>query len=186
MNNRDIVMSKNKQTNKKNEMELQLITVAKNITIASTNILSSACGKLIIFCTFLSTTFLAIKPLIIITTIFVLIDFILGLTVTIYKKGWSHVLSARMRDSLVKYFFYIFLITGLFLIETQLVDGYYLTSKVIFAVITGIELLSISANFLILFPNMPILKLFNRLLVKEMAKKLEIAEDDLKKDLDEK
>lgn len=68
----------------------------------------------------------------------------------------------------------MFLIVGLFLIETHIVDGYYLTSKTIFALVSGIEMLSITANVLILFPNIPVLKLVKNLLSKEMAKKLEI------------
>lgn len=186
MVNHMLKCNKNKIKKKRGEMEMQLILVSKNIGIAVSNMCSSIWGKLMLLVTFLSTTFIEIKPMLIIIMILTLIDFIFGIVVTVHKKGVKHIMSGRMRDSLVKLFFYIFLISGLFIVEKQLVDGYYISSKMIFAVASGIELLSISANALILFPNMPILKLFSKLLTKEMSKKLEMSEDELTKNVETK
>ena len=168
----------------KDDMGIQLITVWKGITIAFSNIFTTLWGKILIIGSFIGATFAGISGLIHVILILCLVDLILGIIVTIKTKGVDHILSARLRDSLIKVFFYLILIMGLFLIETQLVDGYYLTSKAIFALIAGVELLSITANTLLIAPNMPVFKIFKKMLTKEMSKKLGITEEEIIKELE--
>lgn len=157
---------------KATEMEQQLYTVGANILSSTTNFLSTGVGKGLGIMTFFASLGLTtIAPLILITLIFVLIDMLFGLSVTIKLKGIKHILSVRLRDSLVKSLFYLIIIIGLFYIETNIIDGYALTSKVAFAIICGTELWSIIANMLILLPNIPALRLLKKYLEKEISSK---------------
>lgn len=166
-------------------METQILNILSNISAGISKICGSILGKIAVVISFLCTIFFAIKGLLIITSIIVGIDFILGIIVTIHKKGIGHILSSRLRDSLIKWFFYLLFICLLFLVETQLVDGFYLTSKAAFAIISGVELWSIMANVLVIFPNFPVIRLFKKYLEKEISKKLDINENELINDLNE-
>lgn len=169
---------------KQTEMGVQLLSVANSIATAIGSLLGTIWGKLLIFAGFIAITFGSISAMIHIVLIICLIDMIMGCSVVIYKKGWGHILSSKLRDTLIKAFFYVLLLMLLFLIETQLVDGYYFTSKAAFAMISGVELLSITASMLILFPNFPVLKLLKKVLTKEMAKKLGLTEEEVKDDIE--
>ena len=166
-------------------MESQLMAVPAKIIAAITTLCSTVWGKILTIITFMFTYFMPVKDLIHIAFIFVLVDMILGIAVTVKRKGWSHILSMRLRDSVIKGFVYVVFIGGLFAIESNVVDGYYITSKAAFAIITGVELWSIAANLLILSPNLLFLRIFRRYLTQEMAKKLEMAEDEIKEFLKE-
>jgi len=166
----------------KTDMSIQIIGVWKGIAIAFSNLCTSAWGKILVAGGFIGATFASISGLIHVMLVLCLIDLILGVSVTVYKKGLEHIISSRLRDTLIKISFYLILIMGLFLVETQLVNGYYLTSKAVFALISGVELLSIIASMLILFPNFPVLKLLKRILTKEMAKKLGLTEEEIDND----
>jgi len=168
------------------EMEIQILNFAKGILPKIVTFCTSIPQKITGLMTFLGTIGLTtIAPLIHLTLIFVFVDMLFGLAVTIYKKGWSHILSCRLRDSLIKIFFYLIIIIGLFAIETVLVDGYAITAKLAFSVIAGTELWSIMANMLILFPNLPALKLLKKYLGNEIAKKLLINGDETDKVLED-
>lgn len=163
---------KNINLNKLTEMETQILMVAGKIITGFSKIFTTTFGKIVALMGFFTALGLgSIAPLIHIIIAFVFVDMLFGLAVTIHKKGWSHILSCRLRDSLVKVFFYLLIIIGLFLIETQFIDGYAVTSKVAFGLIAGTELWSIMANMLVLFPNIPILRMLQKLLVKEIASK---------------
>lgn len=168
------------------DMEKQLLSVFLNIVGASGNIFTSMWGKITVFGMFIGSLFAPISGLIHLTLILVAMDMLFGISVVVHRKGLRHIMSSRMRDSLVKAFFYLIFLITTFLVETQLVDGYYVTSKVVFAIISGVELLSISANMLILFPNFPFLRIFKTILTKEMSKKLDIEEEELGKILKNK
>lgn len=164
---------------KRTEMEIQLILFAKGFIPKITTFLSSIPKAVTALMLFFGTFGLApIAPLIHLVIGFVFADMLFGLGVTIFKKGWGHILSCRLRDSLVKILFYVTIIVGLFLIESVLIGGYFLTAKLAFAVIAGTELWSIMANMLVLFPNLPALKLLKKYLTGEIAKKLSINEDN--------
>lgn len=168
------------------EMEIQLILFAKGFIPKITTFLSSIPKSVTALMLFFATFGLApIAPLIHLVIGFVFTDMLFGLCVTIFKKGWGHILSCRLRDSLVKILFYITIIVGLFLIESVLIDGYFLTAKLAFAVIAGTELWSIMANMLVLFPNLPALKLLKKYLTSEMAKKLDITSEETSKCLED-
>jgi len=158
--------------NKLTEMETQILMVAGKIFTGFSNILATTFGKIVALMGFFTTIGLgSIAPLIHIIIAFVFVDMLFGLVVIIHKRGWGYILSSRLRDSLIKVFFYLLIVIGLFLIETQIVDGYAITSKLAFSLIAGTELWSIIANMLILFPNIPVLRMLQKLLAKEITSK---------------
>ena len=175
-------MTKNKNDDR---MGVQFVSVLANFSAAITTTMTSIWGKILMCALFIGATFAGISGLIHITLILCAVDMILGVSVVVHKKGWNHILSSKLRNTLIKMFFYLLFLMMLFLIETQLVDGYFITSKLAFAIISSVEMLSIAANILILFPNFPFLKIFSKYLTKEMCKKLDMAEDDIDKIMNE-
>ena len=167
-------------------MESQLINVFTKVFVVVGNLLSTAWGKLLVAISFTASLLMPIKDILLITFGLVMADMFFGLLVTIKIKGWSHILSSRLRDSLVKLFFYTIFIVSFYLIESRIIDGYYVTSKAIFAILSGVELWSISANMLILSPNILFLRIFRKYLIQEMAKKLDMAREDVEEFLKEK
>lgn len=161
-------------------MELQILNVLINIKSAIMSLLTSIWGKCLTAMIFIASIFAPIKGLLIVTFIIVLLDAILGVTVTIVKKGKGHILSSRLRDSLIKLLFYTILICTFFLVEREILDTSFYGAKGVFAILSAVEVISIIASMLILVPNMPILKLLRSVLTKEMAKKLGIDEQDIK------
>jgi hypothetical protein len=165
---------------KRSEMEIQIILVIKSILTSIITFCCSLPGKVVMLMGFFGALGLgAISPLIHIIIGFVFVDLLMGLAVSIKLKGWNSILSSKLRNSLIKMFFYLLIIIGLFVIETQLVDGYALTAKLAFGLIAGTELWSIMANMLILLPDLPALNLLKKFLQKEISKKTEIDEKDV-------
>ena len=72
-----------------------------------------------------------------------------------------------------------------FLIEQQIVAESYISSKIIFAIMSGVELWSIAANALIIVPNFPFLRLFKKYLSSEIGKKLSLTQQEVEDLLEE-
>lgn len=174
-----------KKITKRTEMSVQLAAGGTGILLSVGNFLTSVYGKCLTLMAFFASLGLSsIAPLIHLIILFTFLDMLFGIGVTIKLKGISHILSSRLRDSLIKIFFYLIIIIGLFLIESVLiVDGYILTTKIAFAIIAGTELWSILSNMLILMPNIPVLKLLKNVLIQEIAKKTGVSEEQIVKDL---
>jgi hypothetical protein len=163
----------------KTEMESQLLAVPAKMIAAIGSLWSSFTGYVITLTTFSLTYFMPVKELIHVVFALVIADTLFGVLVAIKRKGVSSILSSRLRNSIIKLFVYSVFIAGFFAIETNLIDGYYVTSRIIFAIASGVELWSIAANILILSPNLVFLRIFKKYLAQEMAKKLEMAEDEI-------
>lgn len=110
---------------------------------------------------------------------------IFGVLVTLKTKGKNKIVSSKLRNSLYKGFFYTMFISLTYLVEIQMMDA-CIGPKVAFAVIAAVEMWSISANALILYPNFPFLKLFKKFLAAEIGKKLEIDKDEVEDILSKK
>lgn len=169
---------------KHTEMEIQILTILSNIWLAINGFLSTCWGKIVLAALFIGSTFAPISGLIHITLILVFIDMFFGVAVTVKTKGWKHLLSSRLRDSLIKLFFYLLFIMLFFLIEKELFDQWYIGAKAVFAITSGVEIWSILANMMILSPNLPFLKLLKKVLSAEMARKLGIEINELNETMD--
>ena len=170
---------------KHTEMEIQILAVLSHIWAAVVGLLSTVWGKMIALALLVGATFAPISGLIHLTVAVVIIDALFGLAVTIKNKGWNKIMSSRLRDSIIKLFFYLLFIMLFFLIEQQLFEEWYIGCKVVFAITSGVEIWSILANMLILTPNLPFLRLFKKVFTSEMARKLGMTEDELKETINE-
>lgn len=168
------------------DMEIQFIKILSSIWAAIASLSSTVYGKILMIGLFIGSTFAEISGIIHITLILVSIDMVLGLGVTIKVKGVRHILSCRLRDSLLKAFFYLLFIMSLYLVESEIIDGFFVTSKVAFSIVSAIEIWSIAANGLILCPQLVFFRVFKKYLTNEMSKKIGIPEDELSDFLDNK
>jgi hypothetical protein len=164
----------NEVINSNNEMISSICAVTTNlgakVALIFSSIWSWICGAALT----ITSYFLPIKAIIILTFIVVAIDFILG--VYNHRKTLQ---SAKFRESLLKFLIYLLLISLSFSIENAI--GIAFLYKIIFAVAALTELYSICGNLLVIAPNIPILKLFKNILATEIAKKMEISREDEKR-----
>ena len=173
-------------TNFKGEnMLTNVAMVLLNIWTAVISIFATIWGKIVIFALFLGSIFGTIAGLIHIVLILTTVDMIFGVLVTLKTKGKNEIVSSKLRNSLYKGFFYVMFISLTHLVEMQMMD-IDIGPKVAFAVISAVEMWSISANALILNPDLPFLKLFKRFLTAEIGKKLEIDKDEVEDILNKK
>ena len=166
-------------------MLINVAMVLLNIWTAVISILGTIWGKIVIFTLFLGSIFGTVAGLIHIVLILTTVDMIFGVLVTLKTKGKNEIMSSKLRNSLYKGFFYVMFISLTHLVEMQMMD-IDIGPKVAFAVISAVEMWSISANALILNPDLPFLKLFKRFLTAEIGKKLEIDKDEVEDILNKK
>ena len=171
---------------KEEHMVNNFIAVLTNIGASLTSVLATLYGKFIVMIVFLGAYFASISGMVHIMIALVIIDAVFGITVSVRTKGVGSILSNRLRSTLYKLFFYLFFLISMFLIEFQITGIDCVTPKLIFALISGVELWSISANALILNPKFPFLRIFKKYLSKEIGKKLDISPEEVTNLLDGK
>lgn len=172
---------------KEENMAYNILAVLTNIGASLSSILETLYGKLIILLVFVGAYFASIAGMVHIMIALVMVDAFFGIAVTLKKKGVGYIVSSRLRSTLYKMFFYLIFLIFTFLVEFQItgVDCVEcVTPKLIFALIAGVELWSISANALILTPNFPFLRIFKKYLAAEISKKLSISPEEVKELLD--
>lgn len=96
------------------------------------------------------------------------------------RKMHRFATSELMRDTLGKLAVYGTAILTFCFIDKMLGDSVTLTTAVICSIITLVELWSSMGNALIVFPNIPFLRLIRGALVGEIANKLHVSEDQVK------
>ena len=166
-------------------MIANISAVLSNIGVASIAMITSVWGQVIALILFIGAYFASIAGLVHIILALVVIDGLLGISVSIKTFGSDSILSSRLRQSLYKIFFYLLFIIFTFLIEQQIVAESYISSKIIFAIMSGVELWSIAANALIIVPNFPFLRLFKKYLSSEIGKKLSLTQQEVEDLLEE-
>ena len=166
---------------KRTEMKIQILAVLSHIWASVGATLSTAWGKLLMGAAFLGSLISPLNGILAITLILVLIDAALGISVSTKNKGKICILSSRLRDTLLKASVYCGTIILFYLVERQIIDDWNLGAKVIFGITSAVELISIGANALILWPDLPILKLFSRMLESEVARKSGLDMADVRK-----
>lgn len=180
-----------RQIYKEEHMGNNILAVLTNIGVSLTSVLATLYGKFIVLIVFLGAYFASIAGMVHTMLSLVIIDAIFGIIVSIRTKGIGSIMSNRLRNTLYKMFFYLLFLVFTFLVEFQITGIDCVTPKLIFALIAGVELWSISANALILNPKFPFLRIFKKYLSKEIGKKLDISPEDVTdlldgKDIDEK
>lgn len=175
---------------KEDNMAYNILAVLTNIGTSLSSVLATLYGRFVILIVFLGAYFASISGMVHIMLLLVIVDAVFGITVSIKTKGVGSVLSNRLRNTLYKMFFYLFFLVFTFLVEFQITGIECVTPKLIFALISGVELWSISANALILNPKFPFLRIFKKYLSREISKKLDISPEEVTdlldgKDIDE-
>jgi hypothetical protein len=110
---------------------------------------------------------------------FMIIDLLVSIVANIKNNTFG--LSKMLIKTPIKIAIYLLLFWMVVAIENVIGDDLSLGSRVICGIMCSIEFISISASLLILNPNLPILKLFSKFFVKEIANKLGYTEKEVKK-----
>ena len=171
---------------KEDNMAHNILAVLANIGASLASVLATLYGRFIVLIVFLGAYFASISGMVHIMLLLVMIDAFFGIAVTVKKKGVGSVVSNRLRSTLYKMFFYLLFLVFTFLVEFQITGIDCITPKIIFALISGVELWSIAANALILTPNLPFLRIFKKYLSREISKKLDISPEEVTDLLDGK
>lgn len=108
----------------------------------------------------------------------VVMDLIWGVAASVKMKRFTT--SELMRDTVGKFAVYGTAILTFCFLDKMLGESVTVTTAVICSVIMLVELWSSMGNALIVFPNMPFLKLLRGALVGEIANKLHVPEEKVK------
>ena len=170
---------------KEERMENNLLMVLSNIGTSITALLSTLWGHFVVLLMFILGYFSSIAGLVHVVLALVVIDLVMGISVSVKINGKGSILSSKLRKTIFKMFFYLFFLVFTFLIEFQITGIECITPKIIFAVMASVELWSIASNALILSPNMPFLRIFKKYLAQEISKKLDLSRTEVEEFLDD-
>lgn len=106
----------------------------------------------------------------------ILIDMFWGIYRTIYTGGF--VVSWLMKDTLKKISVYASTLLSVFLIESLFHNGTVATN-IVTSIAGSCEIWSFTASILIIYPDMPYVKMLRKYLIKEMEKKSGIDMDNM-------
>ena len=157
-----------------NEMELMILSVWAGVWTKAGAILSSIWGWISSGIIALLGYFVGLKPLITVLLIIIAADFIIGILAAIKRN--EKITSEKLRKTIIKTLIYMIILSLAYAIEIGIGFG-NIVCKVLFGLAAVIELYSVTANALIIAPNMPFLKLFTHLVSGEISKKLELDRD---------
>lgn len=160
-----------KTKNEKN-MQTQLLIVLTNTWAKISLILSSCWGWLATMILAFLTYIAPIQTMLIILTVIVIIDMVLG--VYINRKN---ILSSKLRNTVIKLMFYAIVIILAFSIENVL--GLFILAPIIFSVCSMVELISVMANMSIIAPSVRVFTIIRKLLRNEIANKTGIRPDQV-------
>ena len=168
----------NKSKNK-TEMELNLLTILASISSKLIAILGTLYGWAAGIIVGLLAYFAGLKILFIILAAILFADLIFGIWSA--KVQNKHITSSKLRGTLIKAMVYGVIICLTFAIELAI--GIAIAYKLLFALASLVELYSVTANLLIIKPDMPFLKFFVGLVSGEIAQKLGITKAEVENTL---
>lgn len=160
---------------KNNEMTINILMTVSGIWAKFIAILSSCWGWIAGICLSLLNFLIPLQYMFLLLGIIILFDFLAAL-VGAYKRN-IHITSEKGRGTLIKALIYMLLISLTF--SCEIIIGVSIAHKVLFAIACLIELYSLTANLLIIKPDMPFLKLFAGLVKGEISKKTEIKKEKI-------
>lgn len=126
--------------------------------------------------------FLPVREMFHVLFLLLLVDIITGILAS--RKNKQAFTSDKARSSFYKLLVYLIVLCLMFIVEKAI--GLNITLKVLFSVSYAIEFVSISANLLILRPNMPILRLISGALIGEISNKMNMDKDKVEEILENK
>jgi phage-related holin len=158
------------------EMELTFLNVVTGIGTKAVAILSSCWGWLVSIIASLLAYFVGLKIMVTLLGVILLIDLIVGI-IAAHRRG-ENITSDKLRNTIVKALIYLIILPLAYSIEIEIGFG-MLVHKLLWGLAAIVELYSITANALIIAPNMPFLKFFTGLVSGEIAKKLSITKEEV-------
>lgn len=170
--------------NNKNDIKMEMLTVLNSLGTKINLILTSTWG--LISTLFISTLayFAGLKIMIYIIAGCLLLDMVLGITVSLKNNGKGSLQSAKLRKTIIKAFFYLTTLMILYSLETELQLSWLILTKVVFGLAVLTELISSASLALVLNPDFLFLRIFKKYLTLEIAKKLDAKEEDIKELID--
>lgn len=146
------------------------------------NIFSTTAGWFIGVALFIFNLFIGYETSITAIVICVVLDTIWGISVSI-KRGKFTTSELGRTGMLTKWLLYASVMLGFICIEKILGIESQLPVSVVSTAICLVEIWSMSGSALILYPQLPFLRLLRKALKGEIAKKLGIAEDEVENEL---
>lgn len=169
--------------NFKDEMVSNILAIGTSFVTKITSVFSNFLGWIGLVLNSILAYFIGIRVLVYIVLAVILIDFFLGLYISLkYKK--DQVRSNKLSKSALKVIIYI---CSLMLFHSaEQAIGVDLITKVLFSLIVLTESWSITSILIFLKPNIPVLNLLNKLFIKEISGKLDKTEEEVEEILNNK
>ena len=166
------------KNNTHNFIHMELLSVFSNIITKGLLVLQNIWGLILSLLSSLLLYTLPIQTFIIVISVLVISDMVLG----IYLNR-KHILSSKLRNTLVKLEFYIFTLVLSFCIENSI--KVLLLTPMLFSVMAIVELISIMAN-MSLITNSKFFSLVRIILKSEISKKTNIEQKVIDDIIDKK
>lgn len=156
--------------------------LSQTILVKLADIFSSLAGWVVALCVFIINLFIGYETSISAVVICVILDTVWGIAASI-KKGSFAVSELGRNGMLAKWCLYASVILGFICIEKIVGIQSQLTVVIISTAICLVEIWSMSGSALIIYPNMPFLRLLRHALRGEIARKLGVEESEVEKEL---
>lgn len=167
----------------KDEMVNNILAIGVSFFTKIGAAVNSVCGWLGLILNAILAYYIGIKALVIIVLAIILIDFCLGLYISLKHKK-DQIRSNKLSKSALKVIIYVGSLM-LFHSAEQAV-GVDLITKLLFSLIVLTESWSITSILIFLKPNIPVLNLFNKFFIKEISSKLDKTEEEVEEILNNK
>lgn len=155
------------KNNTHNFFYMELLSVFSNIITKGLLVLQNIWGLTLSLLSSLLLYTAPIQTFIGVISVLVISDMVLG----IYLNR-KHILSSKLRNTLVKLVFYVFTLVLSFCIENSI--NVLLLTPMLFSVMAIVELISIIANMALILPNAKFFNLVKIILKSEISKKTNI------------
>lgn len=140
-------------------------------------------GWIGVIVTFLATYLMGVKDYIFFIVIAVVLDAIFGVIVSVTKKK-KFFESGRLRDSIIKLFFYLCVILLILFIDVISGNDSYIAIRIVAPIIIFCEIWSILTSYVILQPKSIAAKLLKRFMIGEIARKLGKTDEEIKETIE--
>ena len=160
-------------------MYLKLVTIILSFFVKLGELLSNIYGWLIMIGLMIFNFVVDYKLAFIGVITCILIDMFVGIWSALKQKKYAK--SELMRDTFSKLFIYCGALVMIIFTEKLAGLDFIMTTNICAAIICATEIWSIAGNALIINPNLHFFRLIRFALVGEVARKLHISEDEVKK-----
>lgn len=140
-------------------------------------------GWIGVIVTLLATYLMGVKDYIFFIVIAVVLDAIFGVIVSVTKKK-KFFESGRLRDSIIKLFFYLCVILLILFIDVISGNDSYIAIRIVAPIIIFCEIWSILTSYVILQPKSIAAKLLKRFMIGEIARKLGKTDEEIKETIE--